>query len=857
MPLEEYQRKRKFGETPEPAGAPAAAGGRRFCVQKHSARRLHYDFRLEMDGVLKSWAVPKGPSLNPQDKRLAAQTEDHPLDYLDFEGVIPEGNYGAGPVMVWDIGAYELEGERPAAEQLARGELKFRLQGRKLRGGFVLVKLKGASSPKKNEWLLIKHRDEHADPAWDVDRHDGSVLTGRTIDEIEQRRPFSPGRAGDLDGAVRTAMPRPPEPMLATLWKKPFSDPEWVFELKWDGMRVLAEIEDGKCALWSRRGRPATAQYPELAALAERVAARQAILDGEIVVLDAEGRASFERLQSRMHATKPAPALLAAAPIAYYVFDILYCDGFDLRAAPLLERKQFLRRILDPQPPVRYSDHVAEQGLDLYELARERGIEGIVAKRGSSLYAAGRSADWLKLKITQEVDAVIGGYTPAQGGQPFGALLLGMYDRGRLRYIGRVGTGFSHKVQEGLLAQLEKLRADSSPFSGDCEAKEARWTRPLLIARVKFTEWTEEKRLRAPVYVGLRDDLDPRECRLESEPPAAPPPPAPRPVSTAPVLTTWQVVQTELESGGAAHVVLEIGGKRTRLSNLNKVYYPKEGFTKRDVLVYYLQVADQILPFLARRPLVLRRTPDGIAGDQFFQKDAGADAPDWIETCPIASEERGKLSRLFVANDTMDLLFLANLGCIEHNVWSSPVGDLERPDYVFFDLDPSEGTEFTTVVEVAHAIHELLARLKLKVFPKISGATGFHMYLPLERVYSFDEVRTFVEIVARLMAARLPDQVTLERSVAKRPAGRIYIDYSQNGYGRPLTVVYSARPFPGATVSAPVAAAELGPGLTSALFTIKTMPARLKKVGDLWKDFWKSRQRLEPALERLGRELSA
>jgi bifunctional non-homologous end joining protein LigD len=804
--------------------------------------------------VLKSWAVPKGPSLNPTDKRLAVMTEDHPLDYLDFEGVIPEGHYGAGPVMVWDIGAFQPEGKLSEAEQLARGELKFTLQGRRLRGGFALVKLKPRpATPKGNEWLLIKHRDEASDSSWDIESYDSSILTGRSLEEIQKGQPLPPAFAGELEGARRAPMPRRVEPMLATLLKEPFSDPEWLFELKWDGMRALARIEDGKLELWSRRGRSADAQYPELGVLPERVAAKQAILDGEIVVLDDDGRASFERLQSRMHAQRPSQALLESAPVTYYLFDILYCDGFDLRAVPLIERKQFLRRMLDQRPPLRYSDHVRGQGRELLDLAREKQVEGIVGKRMSSAYVEGRSTEWVKLKITQELDAVIGGVTAAQGGQVFGALLLGLYDQGRLRYIGRVGTGFTQKSQENIRSRLEE--SATCPFAEPRPAEKARWVKPLLAARVKFGAWTAESRLRAPVFLGLREDIDPLDCRVETEAPASAPV-QPPPVATAPVLRRWDQVAAELERGQASNVVIELDGKNFRLSNLNKVYFPKEGYTKRDVLAYYYEVADRILPFLRRRPLVLRRTPDGITGEAFFQKDAGDDAPEWFETCPIRSEERGKESRFFIASDTADLLYLSNLGCIEHNAWSSPAEDLELPDYVFFDLDPVEGTPYSTVVSVARSIHEVLLRLGLKAFLKTSGATGFHMYLPLERIYSYEQIRTFAEIVARLVAERMPEQVTLERAVGKRPAGKIYIDYSQNGYGRPLTVVYSVRPFPGATVSAPVTPEELRPDLAPGQFTIKTLPARLNKVGDLWGRFWKSRQRLEKATERLGQELA-
>ncbi len=853
MPLEEYRRKRKFQQTPEPAGvAPAPPRGRSFVVQMHSARRLHYDLRLEVDGVLKSWAVPKGPSLNPADKRLAVMTEDHPLDYGGFEGVIPAGNYGAGPVMVWDTGIYHLEGSGEAAVQIARGEVKFSLDGRRLGGGFVLVRTKRGQG---NEWLLIKHHDEYSDPAWDIEGHARSAISGRTLEEIEEGAPLA-ASPDQIEGAQRAPLPAKIEPMLATLLEDPFSDPGWLFELKWDGMRAIARVDDGRLELWSRTGRHATERFPELAVLPERLGARQAILDGEIVVLDPEGRSSFERMQSRMHVADPSPALLQQAPVLYYLFDVLYCDGYDLRGCALLDRKHYLRRLLNPRPPLRYCDHVIEQGRELYELARQRGLEGIIGKRLASRYSSARSPDWVKLKITHQVDAVIGGYTAARGGQRFGALLLGLYKGGDLEFVGGVGTGFSEATQEKVFAELEKRRVARCPFSSDPAAKErAFWVKPELVARVKFSEWTGERRLRAPVFLGLRSDLEPGDCRAEAEGGGAMPPAAPavvvRAITTSPVVRRWEDLERELAGGRAAHVVAEIEGRPFRLSNLNKVYYPKESYTKRRLLYYYYQVAETILPFLRNRPMVLRRTPDGIGGGQFFQKDAGDDAPAWMSTYDVYSEERRKNTRNFLCNDKASLLHLTNLGCIEHNPWSSTIEDTEHPDYLFFDLDPGESAEFRTVVEVAAAIHALLQKIKLQAYLKISGATGFHIYTPLELLYTSEQVRAFTEIVARVIAVRMPQQVTLERSMAKRDAAKVYIDFAQNGRTRPLTCPYSARPFPGATVSAPVSAKELKPDLSALQFTITTVPERLARLGDLWGDFFRSRQRLEPALERL------
>ncbi len=522
MGLREYHGKRRFDETPEPSGREAPRGaGNSFVVQKHDATRLHYDFRLELNGVLLSWAVPKGPSLNPRDKRLAVQTEDHPLDYAAFEGVIPEGNYGAGPVIVWDNGTWGLEGKGTAEEQIARGDLKFSLHGHKLRGSFALVHTgKRSGDPKQEKnWLLIKHRDEAADEAWDIDRLPESVLSGRTIQEVESGAPVKMVNAGDLPGARKAAMPSEVQPNLATLITKPFSDPEWLFELKWDGMRILAFLRNGKCELKSRSGRAVTSQFPELAVLPERVPAKTAILDGEAVVLDAAGRPDFSLMQQRMNVVRPAKSLVESAPVVLYLFDVLYADGYDLRNVPLIERKQFLKRILVLEPPVRYSEHVMGDGEGLYKLVREQDIEGIVAKRAASKYCAGRGTNWLKLKTTREVDAVIGGYTAPRGGRElFGAVLLGLYDGKKLVYIGSAGTGFSDENLPFVWENLQKLVTDKMPFTARPATREKQtWVRPEMVARVRFREWTRDRRLRAPVFLGLRTDVAPEECRFESE----------------------------------------------------------------------------------------------------------------------------------------------------------------------------------------------------------------------------------------------------------------------------------------------------------------------------------------------------
>ena len=918
--LDEYKRKRKFDRTPEPVGEPdageaertaaaiapqragksatvggSAASGKRtrlpkpmpklrlevrpadeygnmFVVQKHSATRLHYDFRLAIEGTLKSWAVPKGPSQSQADKRLAVQTEDHPLAYGNFEGNIPEGNYGAGTVMVWDRGTFVVEDEPGGAshhqkksldalQQLERGEIKFSLNGEKLRGSFVLVKLK--RSEKGNEWLLIKHKDAAEDPKWNIDEQDGSILTGRTIEEIAAQAPPKrspiPIRPAEVQGASKAAMPTRVEPMLATLAAHAFSDPNWLFEIKWDGVRALAWIDDGAVTLRSRNHIDITTRYPELAALPKVFAARQAIVDGEIVALDASGHSNFQRLQERMHVRAPGEKQIRETPVVYFAFDLIYCDGYDLREAPLLERKQLLQRMLHADERFRYSDHQIGKGKELFELARESGLEGIVAKRVDSAYLGDRSAGWAKLKVSQTLDAVVGGWTEARTGAiPFGSLLLGLYEGKKLRFIGHVGSGFDAKKHAELSGRLKELAISSCPFEKVPETNEmASWVKPGLVARVKFSGWTLEKYLRHPVFLGLREDLKPEECKWESEVAMAAPTVVRAPEVVGNVISKEAEIEAELFKGRAETITIELEGKRLRFSNLNKVYFPESGYTKRDLLAYYYRMADCILPFLQDRALVLRRYPDGINGQAFFQKDLVEGVPEWFKTAPIESEERGKQIHYAAANDRASLLFLTGLGCIDHNPWTSRLDDLEHPDYFFFDLDPSDGTDFSVVITIARALHEKLDELGVVSFLKTSGATGFHIFIPVEPLYTYEQLRTFGEIIARTVTAEHPNLVTNERSVAKRPVGRVLIDVQQNAMGRPLACAYSVRAFPKAPVSAPVSPRELRPGLRPEDLNIKTIFARLKEKGDLWKEFWKSRQRIEEAIELLSEGMSS
>ena len=606
MALEEYKRKRRFEETPEPPPKVEKKSGHRFVVQKHRATRLHFDFRLEMDGVLKSWAVPKGPSMDPADKRLAMQVEDHPVSYFDFEGTIPEGNYGAGTVMVWDLGTWEPLSPQPvkgnyvpgteaeAAAMLQKGDLKFRLHGQRLKGDFALIHIRARRPGSKGtEWLMIKKQDEFAVEGYDIEQYDSSVLSKRSMAEIggdkdsaewKSSRPASRGKVKapwlaetlakldkkskqttddakvrkvkkngknksesdrflatpgaatsqaistpsavkDLQGAVRKPMPTAVHPMLATSVEKPFDDPEWLFEIKWDGYRAVSFLQDGKVRLVSRNQNELTGEFPELHELSKLIKAKNAVLDGEVVALDEQGRASFSLMQQRTGIRKGGRRVGARRDlqIVYYIFDLLYVDGFDLRRVPLEQRKQVLAQIIAPSELVRYSDHFP-QGLALFEVAKQKGLEGILAKKRASHYEERRSREWLKIKVTQTVDCVVGGYTDPEGSrQYFGSIVLGLYDeRGRLIHVGQAGTGFNQAMLKEIWHVLKELETNRTPFYGDVDAAHVHWVKPERVAEIKFTEWTHETteggmKLRAPVFLGLREDKDPKECTFAEQ----------------------------------------------------------------------------------------------------------------------------------------------------------------------------------------------------------------------------------------------------------------------------------------------------------------------------------------------------
>ncbi|MBF0305354.1 MAG: DNA ligase D [Alphaproteobacteria bacterium] len=802
MALEEYRRKRDFGRTPEPAGELAAGrGSGSFVVQKHAARRPHYDLRLELDGVLKSWAVTKAPSLDPADKRLAVQVEDHPLDYADFEGIIPKGEYGGGTVMVWDRGRWAPHGD--PREGLARGKLGFTLEGEKLKGGFALVRLKGDG----RDWLLIKERDGLIRPGSDIGAEaPDSVLTGRDLDSIalqadrvwrsNRRRPDPSG----LAGARRGPPPDRIEPQLATLAADAPSGEQWLHEIKFDGYRALCRLEEGRARMITRRGLDWTDKFAALARAAEALPVTRALLDGEVVVLDSSGASAFEALQQAIGEGR-------SGAMSYFVFDLLHLDGWDLRGVALEDRKRLLAALVGGEGPIRYSDHVEGRGPETLRKACAFALEGVVSKRRDRPWRAGRGRDWIKSKCLARQEFVIGGFTPPAGSRSgLGAVLAGVWADGRLVYCGRVGSGFSEATLADLRRRLLELRRDSSPFATPvADARAVTWVEPELVAEVEFTQWTRDGLLRHPVFQGLRFDKDAREVVRETVASARPAPD----------------VEAKLE--------------KTRLTHPDRVLWPGQGITKRGLAAYYIEVADWMLPHVVNRPLTLVRCPQGNHQDCFYQRHAMAGLSKAIRTAP---------ERVLYIEDLDGLLALVQIGTLEVHTWGSRVETIEHPDRVVFDLDPDEGLAWDRVVEAAFHVRAVLRGLGLESFVKTTGGKGLHVMAPLEPVHRFDQVKAFTKAVVEGLERDEPARYTANMAKAKR-VGRIYVDFLRNQRGATFVAAFSTRARAGAPVSVPLSWDELGSGLRSDHFTVETLPRRIATLdADPWEGFADLRQRL-------------
>jgi len=849
-PLDEYSRKRSFDKTPEPTPQTAAqsAGGNFFCVQRHDASRLHYDFRLEINGTLKSWAVPKGPNLQPLSKQLAMHVEDHPLDYGNFEGNIPKGEYGGGSVMLWDRGTFELLGDAPGEDQIQRGDLKFRLHGEKLQGEFALVLMRGRG--KGNEWLIIKKKDDYAQPDWNIEDYAYSVLTGRTQQEIvdnlpAQKKTKKARPQVDIPGAVAAPMPKSLDPMLASLVDQPPSGDDWLYEVKWDGVRALCFIEGGRLTILSRTGKRCEAQYPELSVLPNFVKADTAVLDGEIAVLDEKGRSSFSLIQPRIGVVDPNSAahLSRSTPVTLFLFDLLYLDGFDLRGAPLEERRRLLEEVIRPADHIRISGQFETDGKVMLEAARERGLEGILAKRRGSKYEGRRSHSWLKLKVTSQQEFVIIGFTHGERNY-FSSLVLGLYENGKLVHAGQVGTGFNDRSLKDIFSRLEPLITEKSPLQSKAKIpRDVTWVRPELVAQIKYLEFTPDGLLRAPVFLGLRPDKDARECVREQ----------PEEVTQAVRESAPKTKGPLIAKNSPNELVLEIEGRSLKLTNLHKVFYPVEKITKGDLINYYDSVAHLILPHLRDRPLSLKRYPNGIDEPFFFQKHAENKFADWIHIEPIYSEERHADIEWVICNDRPTLLYLTNLACIDQNPWMSRIGSLEHPDFALIDLDPTEGCPYERIVQAAQIVRRKLEMVGLQGYPKTTGGDGMHIYVPLEPVYTFEQVRTFAELLSVLVIQEHPDLFTTPRAVSKRKKERVYFDYLQIASSKTISAPYVVRAYPGAPVATPLDWKEVKKGLLPGDFTLRNAPQRFEKVGELFAPVLENLQRIEPALEKIGK----
>lgn len=908
MSLNEYKRKRDFKKTPEPAGGKTKpVPGRQFVIQKHAASRLHYDFRLELDGTLKSWAVPKGPSLDPSVKSLAVQVEDHPLEYATFEGVIPQGEYGGGTVMVWDHGTWEPEED--ADNGFKSGRLKFTLHGKKLHGSWALVRMGGRAGDGGKNWLLIKHRDDEAKPVAKFDvlkREPRSVVTNRDLDEIADdadsvwsskgkvagkaktnvtatkgkrkagrvstsrtakksngavkkkrnaRPPAAVNNLASVEGACRSTPPKDFKPQLATLSSRVPEGDSWIHELKFDGYRILAHINGtGKVRLITRNDNDWTVRFGVVANAVADLPLQSAILDGEVVSLDANGVSNFQKLQNSLKTGD-------SASLVYYVFDLPYLEGYDLTDVPLVKRKELLAGVLlatnpDNDGVIRYSDHIQGQGADVLQQACSAAMEGIVAKRADSAYHQFRSPDWLKVKCMKQQEFVIGGYSKPQGSRVgFGALLLGYYDKGQLFYAGRVGTGFTTQTLKQLAAELKGRQIEQSPFTNSMTSAERRgvtWVKPQLVGEVEFTEWTSDGRLRHPSFHGLREDKPAKDVARE------------KPKSLKKLTVTanhngksthdrnGKSMKTSRESPSLASRTAkssngEVVVAGVRLSHADRVLYADHGITKRDLAEYYERVADWILPYVVDRPLTLVRCPEGYDGECFFQKHLTGSLPDAVRGVMV--DVKGKKEEYVAIDNVAGLVALVQMGVLEIHPWPAREDNLERPDQLVFDLDPGDGITWKDVVQGARDVRDRLESAGLKTFLRTSGGKGLHVVVPLSRRNTWDEFKAFAKSVADAITREQPDKYLATMSKEKR-RGKVFIDYLRNQRGATAIASYSTRRRSGAPVAVPIDWDELTAKTRPDMFNIKNVPKRLDKLKqDPWADFFATRQSITQKIQ--------
>lgn len=938
MSLSLYQKKRRFNETTEPEGKEKSSKAHlRFVIQKHDASHLHYDFRLEMQGVLKSWAVPKGPSLNPKDKRLAMQVEDHPYDYKNFEGIIPAGNYGGGTVMVWDEGTYQPAGaegmnrkdqEKFLLKQLYSGNLKLIMHGEKIKGEYALFQMKARG---ERSWFLVKKNDEFASEN-DITEKDQSVKTGKTLADIAEenrttvnhpeegrskaqatryksqdasksiqlledeeksnsnqsrksKKKFSksavkkaqPSKeilSNSFSLAQKSAMPKDVIPMMATLINEPFDSDDWIFEIKWDGYRAVAYCTEKNVELVSRNLKPFTEKYFPVADALKNTQLH-ALFDGEIVAVDEKGLAVFQSLQNWQN---------TPVRLQYFIFDILWLNGYDLTTLPLIERKRILKEILPENDDVlKFSDHVVGKGNDFFQVAVSQGLEGIMAKKANSIYQIDkRSENWVKVKVNQRQEVIIVGYTkPRNTRKFFGSLLLGLYDGNELVYIGHTGSGFNTKSLEQIYNKLQPFITDEYPFEKCPKGNmPVTWVKPKLVCEIKFAEWTKDRMARQPIFMGLRVDKKAKQVTFEKtvniamikESASEKKQQKKSKVKSEKLKTTAQKKskirnskseiqnskseiqipksETLIDLSNSEDQKIVLDAHELKLTNLNKLYWKKEKFSKGNLINYYLKIAPYILPYMMDRPQSLNRYPNGIDAPNFYQKNQKGKLPGWMQTHKDFSESTNETIEYLVCRNEATLIYMANLGCIEMHPWHSRSQSWQYPDWCLIDLDPDQTNTFDEVMEVAKVVKQTLDSIGADACVKTSGSTGIHIYIPLAAKYNYDQSKQLAELIVTLVNGELPGLTSVERSPSKRK-GKIYLDFLQNRETQTAAAPYSLRPKPGVPVSTPLHWSELKKGLTTTTYNAKNIFERLKTEGDLFKPVLGKGIHLEKVLSKL------